>query len=65
MSEAGMQEVLPLREPARPPVHCGKTMRKFQQPSPSTGKVITVYQCDPCGYQEKIVPPDEKKPVAP
>ena len=58
-----MQEVKPLMEPARSPMHCGKYMRKFSSASPSTGKLITVYQCDPCGHQERIVPPDEKPPI--
>lgn len=48
-----LKEVKILREPDRGPVHCDRPMRKFQSASPSTGKLVTVYQCDPCGHQQR------------
>jgi hypothetical protein len=46
-----LQEVKPLREPARLPEHCGARMRKLASASPATGKLLTVWTCDRCGTQ--------------
>ena len=51
--DEGLEEVKTLREPERSPAHCGKLMRKMQNASPATGKIVTVYVCDPCGHQQR------------
>lgn len=48
-----VREVKSLREVPRVPECCGKPMRKFQGVSPSTGKVVTSYNCERCGKQER------------
>lgn len=49
-----LQEVHSLREPARAGYCCGKPMRKFAAPSPSTGGVNQVMTCETCGKQDRI-----------
>ena len=48
-----VREVKPLREVPREPVCCGRPMRKLQGVSPSTGKVVTEYNCERCGKKER------------
>ena len=46
-----LREVKPLREPARPMIHCGVPMRKMQSPG-VMGGVRTVWICaKQCGAQ--------------
>lgn len=54
------QEVKSLREPQRPPEHCGRKMRKLQMPlqrpkrDENEPDVVTVYSCDECGHQVRL-----------
>lgn len=48
-----LAEVKPLREVPRGPECCGRAMRKMQNPSASTGKMVTVWVCDGCGTQQR------------
>lgn len=52
-----MQEVKPLREPARARECCGVAMRRMQNPSAATGELVTVWTCAKgCGHQERESP---------
>lgn len=48
-----MEEIKTMREVPRPPVCCEKVMRKMQNASPATGRILTVYVCENCGKQVK------------
>lgn len=53
MGQDAAEEVKPMREVPRAPEHCGKPMRKLSHPSLSTGKMVVIWVCDPCGVQQR------------